>query len=174
MEMILLLVAMFAIMYFLMIRPQQKKMREDQEMRNQLAEGDRVLLTSGIFATIAHVGERQMIVELAPGLEVTILKGNVARKVTPEDEEFEFTDEVAPAVVADEYDGVADSLQPSDFLTEETRTSETTEATDPVTGEPVVEESVVEDDTSTYKPWDRTAGPSFEAPDETPRTEDNK
>lgn len=174
MEMILLLVAMFAIMYFLMIRPQQKKMREDQEMRNQLAEGDRVLLTSGIFATIAHVGERQMIVELAPGLEVTILKGNVARKVTPEDEEFEFTDEVAPAVVADEYDGVADSLQPSDFLTEETRTSETTEATDPVTGEQVVEETVVEDDTSTYKPWDRTAGPSFEAPDETPRTEDNK
>ncbi len=170
MEMILLLVAMFAIMYFLMIRPQQKKMREDQEMRNQLAEGDRVLLTSGIFATIAHVGERQMIVELAPGLEVTILKGNVARKVTPEDEEFEFTDEVAPAV-ADEYDGVADALQPSDFLTEESRT---TEATDPVTGEQVVEESVVEDDTSTYKPWDRTAGPSFEAPDETPRTEDNK
>ncbi len=108
MQMILLLVAMFAIMYFLMIRPQQKKMREDQEMRNQLAEGDRVLLTSGIFATIAHVGERQMIVELAPGLEVTILKGNVARKVTPEDEEFEFTDEVAPAV-ADEYE-FADSV----------------------------------------------------------------
>ena len=170
MDFIIMMVALFAIMYFLMIRPQQKRARKDQEMRSQLAPGDRVLLTSGLFATITHAGEKQFIVELAPDVQITVLKGSVARKVLPEDEEFEFTDEVAPAV-ADEYDGVADALQPSDFLTEESRT---TEATDPVTGEQVVEETVVEDDTSTYKPWDRTAGPSFEAPDETPRTEDNK
>lgn len=90
---LLMMVALFAIFYFLMIRPQQKKMRADQEMRNQLAVGDRVLLTSGIFATITHAGERQFIVELAPDLEVTVLKGSVARKVLPEDEEFEFADE---------------------------------------------------------------------------------
>ncbi|HOA26840.1 MAG TPA: preprotein translocase subunit YajC [Arachnia sp.] len=93
MEMILMMVALFAIMYFLMIRPQQKKMRADQEMRSQLAPGDRVLLTSGIFATLTHAGDKQFIVELAPDLQITVLKGSVARKVLPEDEEFEFTDD---------------------------------------------------------------------------------
>ena len=103
-DLILMMVALFAIMYFLMIRPQQKKMKAAQEMQASLGVGSRVLLTSGIFATIAHVGERQMIVELAPGLEVTILKGNVARKVTPEDEEFEFTDEADDAADVASYD----------------------------------------------------------------------
>ncbi|MFT3886848.1 MAG: preprotein translocase subunit YajC [Arachnia sp.] len=98
MEFILMMVALFAIMYFLMIRPQQKKMRQDQEMRSALTPGDRVLLTSGIFATITHAGEKQFIVELAPDVQITVLKGSVARAVTPEDEEFEFTDEA----VADE------------------------------------------------------------------------
>lgn len=160
MEMILLLVAMFAIMYFLMIRPQQKKMRQDQEMRAQLKEGDRVLLTSGIFGTIAHVGERQMIIELAPGVEITILKGNVARQVTPDDEEFEFTDDAevdAPVVEAAEVsvEGAAEGLQPSDFLIDDKS---------PEAGE------------AGYQPWDRNAsGPGFEAPaDEKPRTEDDK
>ncbi|NHB86028.1 preprotein translocase subunit YajC [Tessaracoccus sp. HDW20] len=110
--MILLLVAMFAIMYFLMIRPQQKKMKEDMQMRSQLAEGDRVLLTSGIFGTIAHVGERQMIIELAPGVEITVLKGNVARQVLPADEEFEFTDEVG----ADEAGDAADAVDAVDAV----------------------------------------------------------
>lgn len=93
MEFLLMLVAMFALMYFLMIRPQQKRMREHQEMQAQLAPGERVLLTSGMFGTIAHAGERQLIVELAPGVEVTVLKGNVARRVVADDEEFEFTDD---------------------------------------------------------------------------------
>ncbi len=93
MDFIIMMVALFAIMYFLMIRPQQKRARKDQEMRSQLAPGDRVLLTSGLFATITHAGEKQFIVELAPDVQITVLKGSVARKVLPEDEEFEFTDE---------------------------------------------------------------------------------
>ncbi|MBK7821200.1 MAG: preprotein translocase subunit YajC [Tessaracoccus sp.] len=99
MDFIIMMVALFAIMYFLMIRPQQKRARKDQEMRSQLAPGDRVLLTSGVFATITHAGEKQFIVELAPDVQITVLKGSVARKVLPEDEEFEFTDEAdeAPA-----------------------------------------------------------------------------
>ena len=104
MDFIIMMVALFAIMYFLMIRPQQKKMREDQEMRNQLAEGDRVLLTSGIFATIVHSGTRQVIVELAPGVEITILRGNIAREVAADEEEFEFTDEADDAADVASYD----------------------------------------------------------------------
>lgn len=97
MDLILMMVALFAVMYFLMIRPQQKRAKQHQEMQSSLAPGSRVLLTSGMFGTVTNVGERQLIVELAPGLEVTVLKGNVARAVTAEEEEFEFTDDAAQA-----------------------------------------------------------------------------
>ena len=94
-DLIFMMIALFAVMYFLMIRPQQKRAKQHQDMQSSLSVGSRVLLTSGMFGTVAHVGERQIIVELAPGVEVTVLKGNVARKVSAEDEEFEFTDESA-------------------------------------------------------------------------------
>ena len=94
-DLIFMMIALFAVMYFLMIRPQQKRAKQHQEMQSGLSEGERILLTSGMFGTVAHVGERQLIVELAPGVEVTVLKGNVARTVSAEDEEFEFTDEPA-------------------------------------------------------------------------------
>ena len=94
-DLIFMMIALFAVMYFLMIRPQQKRAKQHQEMQSGLSEGERILLTSGMFGTVAHVGERQIIVELAPGVEVTVLKGNVARTVTADDEEFEFTDESA-------------------------------------------------------------------------------
>lgn len=95
MDLILMMIALFAVMYFLMIRPQQKRAKQHQEMQSGLSVGERVLLTSGMFGTVSYVGERQLIIELAPGVEVTVLKGNVARKVLPEDEEFEFADEAA-------------------------------------------------------------------------------
>ncbi|QXT64133.1 preprotein translocase subunit YajC [Tessaracoccus palaemonis] len=156
MELILMMIALFAIMYFLMIRPQQKRMKADQEMRSSLAVGDRVLLTSGIFATISHLGERQFIVELAPDIEVTILKGNVARKVEAADEEFEFTDEIAATEPTDEQDA-EDVIVPDDasWLTapQSTEAPETT------------------DEPETFDP---TPAPGEGLADEQPRTEDNK
>ena len=88
-DLIFMMIALFAVMYFLMIRPQQKRAKQHQDMQSSLSVGSRVLLTSGMFGTVAHVGERQIIVELAPGVEVTVLKGNVARTVTADDEEVE-------------------------------------------------------------------------------------
>ena len=107
-DLIFMMIALFAVMYFLMIRPQQKRAKQHQDMQSSLSVGSRVLLTSGMFGTIAHVGERQLIVELAPGVEVTVLKGNVARRVVDADEEFEFTDE-APA---DEAEMIAEDGAP--------------------------------------------------------------
>ena len=191
MELILLMVAMFAIMYFLMIRPQQKKMRQDQEMRAQLGEGDRVLLTSGIFGTIAHVGERQMIVELAPGVEITVLKGNVARKVTAEDEEFEFTDDIAaedaPATIGYDADldapaaeEVAEISETNPYAADDAVNPYADESAPGPYDEPVAETEtetveVADEDASAYQPWERKDAPSFEAPaEEKPRPEDSK
>ena len=108
-----MMIALFAVMYFLMIRPQQKRAKQHQEMQSGLSIGERVLLTSGMFGTVAYVGERQLIIELAPGVEVTVLKGNVARKVLPEDEEFEFTDEAAEGDEGDEVTGDDSDLTPA-------------------------------------------------------------
>lgn len=93
MDLILMIVAFGALMYFLMIRPQQKRMKEHQAAIGALAPGSRVLMTSGMFGTVRHLGERQAIVELAPGVEITVVKGNIARPVTADEEEFEFADE---------------------------------------------------------------------------------
>lgn len=93
MDLVLMIGAFGALMYFLMIRPQQKRMKAHQATLGSLAPGTRVLLTSGVFATVRHLGERQAIVELAPGMEITIIKGNIARPTTADEEEFEFSDE---------------------------------------------------------------------------------
>ena len=73
MEMLLMLVVFVGAAYFLMIRPQQKRMREHQSQIDALQPGARVILSSGVFATLSHIADTQAIVELAPGVEVTIL-----------------------------------------------------------------------------------------------------
>ena len=126
---LLMIGAVGAFMYFLMIRPQQKRMKQHQETIGALTPGTRVLLTSGVFATVRHLGERQAIVELAPGTEITIVKGNIARPVTADEEEFEFADDldldveildddVQPAPV-DEADVTFDPRGDGDILAEE-------------------------------------------------------
>ena len=68
MELIVMLVGFGALMYFFMIRPQQKRMKEHQSLVNSLSPGARVMLNSGMFATVRHMGQQQAIVELAPGV----------------------------------------------------------------------------------------------------------
>lgn len=107
-ETLLMLVAFGALMYFLMIRPQQKRMQEHQATINALQPGTRVLLQSGIYSTLTHIGEKQAIVELAPGVEVTILKAAIMRVVADDEEEFEFDDE-SPAETAENVETEADA-----------------------------------------------------------------
>ncbi|QUC09484.1 preprotein translocase subunit YajC [Arachnia rubra] len=127
-QMLLMFVLVGAFGYFFMIRPQKKRLKEQQEMFNSLQPGSRVVLTSGVFATIAHVAETQMIVELAPGVEVTILKQAIIRLAKPDEEEFEFTDETGeaedPAGVQEVVEG-DEALEDADSgVTEENSVSE--------------------------------------------------
>lgn len=92
------------IFYFLLIRPQKKRAEEMMKAQDALADGDRIMLTSGIFATVRAIGKDQMVVELAPGVEVTCLKRAFAQKLSADIEEFEFADELA------ESDELADQL----------------------------------------------------------------
>ncbi len=124
MDLILMIVAFGALMYFLMIRPQQKRMKEHQSALGELAPGSRVLLTSGMFGTVRHLGERQAIVELAPGVEITLVKGNIARPTTEDEEEFEFADDVVVDALVD--DPSLTELDDSTFTQDSTFDQDTT------------------------------------------------
>ena len=126
-DLLLMLVLFAGAVYFLMIRPQQKRMREHQSQIDALQPGERVILTSGIFATLSHIADTQAIVELAPGVEVTILKQAIARVTKNDEEEFEFTDEAEETPEGEEseesVDGV-DAPEPEDTSATEEPVSE--------------------------------------------------
>ncbi len=71
-------IAMFAIMYFLMIRPQQKKMKEQQSMLSQLKEGDEVLTASGILGTVKSITDKMVSIEIDQGVKLRMMKSQVA------------------------------------------------------------------------------------------------
>ena len=62
-SMIMMLVLMFAIMYFMMIRPENKRKKKAQEMRDSLKKGDVITSIGGIVGKIAHVNKDTIIIE---------------------------------------------------------------------------------------------------------------
>lgn len=92
MDILLLMVVFIGLMYVLMVLPQKRKMNAQRNMLSALAPGARVMLNTGMFGTIRASGDKQMVVELAPGVEVTVLKQAVVRTVTAQEEEFEYAD----------------------------------------------------------------------------------
>lgn len=77
-ESFLPLVLIFVVFYFLMIRPQQKKMKAHKEMMSQLRRGDRVLTQGGIIGTINKVvDEKEVVVEIAEGVRVRVVRGTI-------------------------------------------------------------------------------------------------
>ncbi len=88
--------------YFMTIRPMKKQMKEQQDLMATLEPGTRVMLTSGVFGTIKFMGDRQAVVELAPEIEITIVKEAIRNTVDPDDEEFEYDFSPAEESVGDE------------------------------------------------------------------------
>jgi preprotein translocase subunit YajC len=73
------LIAIFAIMYFLMIRPQQKKAKEHAAMISATRRGDQVVTAGGLIGKVTKVKEDgELEVELAEGVKVRVLKGTLA------------------------------------------------------------------------------------------------
>lgn len=63
---IIYIVALFAIFYFLFIRPQKKKDKELKEMRDSLAVGDTIITIGGIVANVAKIEEETVVIEFGP------------------------------------------------------------------------------------------------------------
>lgn len=73
------LVLIFVVFYFLLIRPQNKRAKEQREMLSKVAVGDEVATTGGILGKVTEVGEQFLSLEIASGVNVKLQKFQVAQ-----------------------------------------------------------------------------------------------
>ncbi len=85
MEPLLALVLTFGLMWALLIRPQQRRLRQHQAVVSSLRAGDEVVTAGGIYGRIRSVDDDTMVVEVAPGVELRILRAAVSQRIGPDE-----------------------------------------------------------------------------------------
>lgn len=73
----IMIIAMIVIFYFFMIRPQSKKQKEIKKAREAMQKGDKVVTAGGIHGKIKEISDATIIMEIAPGVTITVDKGSV-------------------------------------------------------------------------------------------------
>lgn len=73
------MIAIFAVFYFLLIRPQQKKAKEAKAMIEALQKGDEVVTAGGLLGRITKLNEQYVTVEVAPNTEIVIQRPAIAQ-----------------------------------------------------------------------------------------------
>ncbi len=92
----LAMIAALAVLgYFMLIRPQQKRAKEQAALMKSLEPGTRVMMSGGVYGTLRHVGEKQVVVEVSPGVEMTFVKQAIVRPLKDDEDEFEYDDAAA-------------------------------------------------------------------------------
>ncbi len=81
-SMLPMILAFIAIMYFLMIRPQQKREKERREMLNALQKGDKVITTGGIYGTVVNISEDKVTLRVDDKVEIDFVKGAIAQVIS--------------------------------------------------------------------------------------------
>ena len=71
------IIILFAIFYFLLIRPQQKKAKEQRTMIENLKKGDRILTSGGIYGTILSLDESTITLEIAEKVKIKMARNHV-------------------------------------------------------------------------------------------------
>lgn len=83
---LLILVAVIGLFWLLMMRPARNQQRAMRQLQANLAVGDRVVLSAGIFGTVRSVEEGKVDLEIAPGTVITVASQVVVRRVEDEEE----------------------------------------------------------------------------------------
>jgi preprotein translocase subunit YajC len=73
----IMLIAMFAIMYFFMIRPQNKRQKQINDFRKTLQVNQKVITAGGIHGTIKEISDDTVVLEIASGVKITIDKASI-------------------------------------------------------------------------------------------------
>lgn len=82
---IIMIVVLIVIFYFFMIRPQNKRQKKIREEREKLAKGSKVFTQGGIYGRVADVKETTFVIEIAPGVKVSVDKNSVYAAADAED-----------------------------------------------------------------------------------------
>lgn len=82
------IIIIFTIFYFLIIRPQSKRAKEEQKMRNDLQIGNKIVTTFGVFGTVTEMdGEKGLVsVNIAEGVTIVMYKTSIANVLKPQEE----------------------------------------------------------------------------------------
>lgn len=71
-------ILIFIVMWFLLIRPQQRKQKEHRSMVAALKRGDRVVTNGGIYGQVSHVADDHLMVEIAEGVKIKVVRDAIA------------------------------------------------------------------------------------------------
>jgi len=78
------LVLLFVVFYFLLIRPQQKRAKQQKLFIENLKKGDKVITSGGLYGTITGITDTEVTLEIAEKVRVKVLKGAIASQVKGE------------------------------------------------------------------------------------------
>ena len=86
MQMFFPLVIFIVIFYFFIIRPQKKRQKKHDNLLSSITRGDKVITAGGFIGTVREVKDDSLIMEIADGVKVRILKGSISSKMVSEEE----------------------------------------------------------------------------------------
>ena len=75
------MILIFAIFYFMLIRPQQRKEKERRAMIDAIKSGSRIMFSGGILGTVTNVKEGTLVVRVADGVKIEVARGAVSRVI---------------------------------------------------------------------------------------------
>ncbi|MCE5252529.1 preprotein translocase subunit YajC [bacterium] len=89
-----MLLALFAVFYFFMIRPQQKKQKETQNMLSQLGKGDKIVTIGGIVGTIVNIKKKEdekesediIVLKTSDTTKIEMVRSSIARVISRQNE----------------------------------------------------------------------------------------
>ncbi len=97
---LIIIVVLFGLLYFVMIRPQRNRQRQAQQMQSQVRPGQRVRTTAGMYATVIEADDQDVLLEPAPGVQMRFLRRAVMDVLPDEDGTETAVPEPAPAEAA--------------------------------------------------------------------------
>ncbi|HEY9242916.1 MAG TPA: preprotein translocase subunit YajC [Streptosporangiaceae bacterium] len=92
---LIVIVVLFGLLYFVMIRPQRNKQRQAQAMQSQVQPGQRVRTTAGMYATVVDADNTDVVLEVAPGVHLRFLRRAIM-DVLPDEDGTVAADPVTP------------------------------------------------------------------------------
>ncbi|MDD4237966.1 MAG: preprotein translocase subunit YajC [Desulfotomaculaceae bacterium] len=82
---LLYIVGLFAILYFLMIRPQQQRQKKQQDMMKNLKPDDHIVTIGGIYGTIVKMKENTLVLNIADNVRIEVLQSAVSRVISKDE-----------------------------------------------------------------------------------------